>query len=75
MRTLPRTSLLILGLVAGCKLSTTPVTNPMCLAQDAFGREVQCSPPPQSYEGDRCTCMLANTREVFVGRVRDVGQK
>ena len=52
-----------------------PVSNPMCLAQDAFGREVQCSPPPESYEGDRCTCMLANTREVFVGRVRDVGQK
>jgi hypothetical protein len=65
-------ALCLVAVAGGCSLSTMPATTPMCIAQDAYGREVQCSPPPETYEGDRCTCMLANTREVFVGRVRDL---
>ena len=74
MRDRRRTFALCLIVVAGgCRLATFPVTKPVCIAQDAYGREVQCpAPPDPTYEGGRCTCMLETTREVFVGRVRDV---
>jgi hypothetical protein len=65
-------ALLLVAVAGGSSLSAMPTTKPMCIAQDAQGRELQCSPPTETYEGGRCTCVLANTREVFVGRVRDV---
>ena len=44
-------------------------TDPLCIAQDADMQQVTCPAPPRSYAGDRCTCINAETRAVFVGRV------
>jgi len=63
----------ILLAVCGCRLAGEPPglpEDPTCIAQDADGREVTCAAPPRAYSGDRCTCVNAETRAAFVGRVK-----
>jgi hypothetical protein len=70
------TRLLALAIVIsafGCRPSGTPPglpADPVCIAQDADRQQVTCPAPPRSYTGDRCTCVNAETRAVFVGRVQ-----
>lgn len=56
-----------------CRPSGTPSglpAEPLCVAFDAAGQQVTCRAPKRSYAGERCTCVNADTRAVFVGRVQ-----
>jgi hypothetical protein len=63
----------MVALALGCKPTRTPEglpSHPVCVAHDADMREVRCPASPDSYSGDRCTCLDADTRQAFVGRVQ-----
>src|SRR6185503_18778082 len=66
-------ALAVASSVFACRPSGTSPglpADPLCVAQDADMRQVTCPAPPRSYDGDRCTCVNAETRAVFVGRVQ-----
>jgi len=57
----------------GCQPTRTPEGLPMgpvCVAHNAEEREATCPAPPDTYDGDNCTCVDAVTGQAFVGRVR-----
>jgi hypothetical protein len=56
-----------------CKLTREPPglpTGPVCVAQNAEKQEVRCPAASNAYSGDNCTCVNAETRAAFWGRVQ-----
>jgi hypothetical protein len=63
----------IVPLAFACQLRREPPglpTGPICIAYNAEKQEVRCSAPPDSTSGDHCTCVDAETRAAFWGRVQ-----
>lgn len=63
----------IVASMFACKLTRDPPGLPMdptCVAQNAEKQEVRCPAPRDSYSGDNCTCVNAETRAAFWGRVQ-----